>query len=178
MDELNAGRPQCPVGLRTLVVPRKNNPSNGVAPEAQPVVYLNCGHVQGKHNWGSLNDSKALKTCPMCLATSVVSKLCMGSEPGFYVDCLPPAYCFVPCGHMASEATVKYWADVPIPYEYVNLDFQSACPFCAVPLGIESGSPGYVKFIFSRQVWLLNSKKKQVKDESFTMQRTSYTGFN
>ena len=127
---------------------------------------------------GDVNDSKALKTCPMCLATSVVSKLCMGSEPGFYVDCLPPAYCFVPCGHMASEATVKYWADVPIPYEYVNLDFQSACPFCAVPLGIESVSPGYVKFIFSRQVWLLNSKKKQVKDESFTMQRTSYTGFN
>ena len=45
LDDLNAGRPQCPVGLHTLVVPRKNNP-NGVAPEAQPYVYLNCGHVQ------------------------------------------------------------------------------------------------------------------------------------
>ena len=46
LDELNAGRPQCPVGLYTLVVPRKNNANSGVAPEAQPVVYLNCGHVQ------------------------------------------------------------------------------------------------------------------------------------
>jgi pellino protein len=44
LDELNAGRPQCPVGLHTLVVPRKN--SQNVAPEAQPMVYLNCGHVQ------------------------------------------------------------------------------------------------------------------------------------
>ena len=33
----------------------------------------------------------------------------------FYVDCQPPDYCFVPCGHMASEKTVKYWANVPIP---------------------------------------------------------------
>ena len=33
----------------------------------------------------------------------------------FYVDCQPPDYCFVPCGHMSSEKTVKYWANVPIP---------------------------------------------------------------
>ena len=44
LDELNAGRPQCPVGLHTLIVPRKN--SQNVAPEAQPMVYLKCGHVQ------------------------------------------------------------------------------------------------------------------------------------
>ena len=50
LDELNAGRPQCPVGLYTLVVPRKNNANSGVAPEAQPVVYLNCGHVQVNDN--------------------------------------------------------------------------------------------------------------------------------
>ena len=46
LDELNAGRPQCPVGLHTLIVPRKN--SQNVAPEAQPMVYLKCGHVQVK----------------------------------------------------------------------------------------------------------------------------------
>ncbi len=45
LDELNAGRPQCPVGLHTLVVPRKQN-SNAIAPEALPMVYLRCGHVQ------------------------------------------------------------------------------------------------------------------------------------
>ena len=45
LDDLNAGRPQCPVGLHTLVVPTRRS-SSQVAPEAQPVVYLNCGHVQ------------------------------------------------------------------------------------------------------------------------------------
>lgn len=45
VDEINEGRPQCPVGLNTLVIPRKialNEHMN------QPYVYLNCGHVQGK----------------------------------------------------------------------------------------------------------------------------------
>ena len=37
---------------------------------------------QGKHNWGNLNDSKGLKTCPMCLTASAVAQLCMGAEPG------------------------------------------------------------------------------------------------
>ena len=45
VDELNAGRPQCPVGLNTLVVPRRQNASS-VDPDAQPMVYLDCGHVQ------------------------------------------------------------------------------------------------------------------------------------
>jgi len=143
LDDLNAGRPQCPVGLHTLVVPRKNNP-NGVAPEAQPYVYLNCGHVQGKHNWGNLNDAKGTKTCPMCLKPSEVAQLCMGAEPGFYVDCQPPDYCFVPCGHMASERTVRYWTEVPLPWG--TSGFQAACPFCAVPL--TAGTPGFIKLIF------------------------------
>lgn len=48
MDEINAGRPQCPVGLNTLVIPRKV--TLGVKEEHvnQPYVYLNCGHVQGE----------------------------------------------------------------------------------------------------------------------------------
>lgn len=43
VDEINAGRPQCPVGSNTLVIPRKVN----VEQINQPYVYLNCGHVQG-----------------------------------------------------------------------------------------------------------------------------------
>lgn len=45
IDEVNAGRPQCPVGLNTLVIPRKVNLGEQCN---QPYVYLNCGHVQGK----------------------------------------------------------------------------------------------------------------------------------
>ena len=45
IDEINAGRPQCPVGLNTLVIPRKVNIGDQIN---QPYVYLNCGHVQGE----------------------------------------------------------------------------------------------------------------------------------
>lgn len=44
VDEINEGRPQCPVGLNTLVIPRKVTLSEHIN---QPYVYLNCGHVQG-----------------------------------------------------------------------------------------------------------------------------------
>jgi pellino protein len=37
-----------------------------------------------------------------------VVKLCMGIEPAFYVDAGPPVFAsFNPCGHMATEKTVK-----------------------------------------------------------------------
>jgi pellino protein len=69
VDELNAGRPQCPVGLNTLVIPRKLTLSmseDTVNEKQQPYVYLNCGHVQGHHDWGQDKDSKD-RRCPMCL---------------------------------------------------------------------------------------------------------------
>lgn len=47
VDELNAGRPQCPVGLNTLVIPRKLSTAHQDL--NQPYVYLNCGHVQGNY---------------------------------------------------------------------------------------------------------------------------------
>lgn len=199
VDEINEGRPQCPVGLNTLVIPRKialNEHMN------QPYVYLNCGHVQGKqmrtrtttkivfiiyrlviklnlmdfsclsfdtgnHDWGQ-DKSTGARRCPMCLEQGAVVTLCMGCEPAFYVDFGPPTYAFNPCGHMATEKTVKYvivflikksefkkkifilidlifryWASVDIPHG--TMGFQAICPFCATPL---DGSPGYIKLIF------------------------------
>ncbi|XP_022255728.1 protein pellino-like isoform X2 [Limulus polyphemus] len=103
IDELNAGRPQCPVGLNTLVIPRKSTISYN---EKQPYVYLICGHVQGLHDWGQDKNSDG-RTCPMCLKVGPIVKLCMGIEPAFYVDSGPPTFAFNPCGHMASEQTVK-----------------------------------------------------------------------
>lgn len=93
----------------------------------QPYVYLNCGHVQGNfkrnkfvgpcmicicflfpghHDWGQDKASGA-RRCPMCLELGPVVTLCMGIEPAFYVDSGPPTYAFNPCGHMATEKTVK-----------------------------------------------------------------------
>lgn len=139
VDEINAGRPQCPVGLNTLVIPRKVTIGEHVN---QPYVYLNCGHVQGHHDWGQDKASGA-RRCPMCLELGPVVTLCMGIEPAFYVDSGPPTYAFNPCGHMATEKTVKYWANVDIPHG--TNGFQAVCPFCATPL---NGVPGFVKLIF------------------------------
>ncbi|KAG8178555.1 hypothetical protein JTE90_023247 [Oedothorax gibbosus] len=143
VDELNAGRPQCPVGLNTLVIPRK---STLLSSDKQPYVYLICGHVQGLHDWGQDKESN-VRTCPMCLKVGPIVKLTMGIEPSFYVDCGPPNFAFNPCGHMASEKTVKYWVSVPIPHG--TNGFHAACPFCATPL---SGSPGYARLIFQDHV--------------------------
>ena len=62
VDELNAGKPQCPVGLNTLVLPRK---STLPPPDQTPYVYLKCGHVQGHHHWGKEGGED--RTCPICL---------------------------------------------------------------------------------------------------------------
>lgn len=53
----------CPVGLNTLVIPRRSGLDND---KQQPYVYLTCGHVQGHHDWGQEKDSNG-RTCPMCL---------------------------------------------------------------------------------------------------------------
>ena len=65
VDDLNAGKPQCPVGLNTLVLPRK---STLPPPDQTPYVYLKCGHVQGLHHWGKEGESR---TCPICLKARI-----------------------------------------------------------------------------------------------------------
>lgn len=149
VEELNAGRPQCPVGLNTLVIASRATLSQG---DKQPYVYLHCGHVQGLHHWGvpppdEEGGEPNCRTCPMCLKKGPVVKLCMGIEPAFYVDNDPPNHAFNPCGHMASEKTVKYWASVSIPHGTNGL--QAACPFCAIQL---EGYPGYVRLIFQDHI--------------------------
>lgn len=156
VDLLNASRPQCPVGLNTLVIPRKPiTPGNqhhrhghrdhSTKPDKshQPYVYLKCGHVQGYHDWGTTEKSNQ-RTCPICLSVGTVAKLSMGLEPSFYVDSGPLTHAFNPCGHMASESTVKYWCSIKIPHG--THFFHSICPFCAIPL--TTNEPASTKLIF------------------------------
>jgi pellino protein len=145
VDELNAGQPHCPVELNTLVIPRKLTSSMSnetVNKKQQPYVYLNCGHVQGQYDWGQDKGC-----CPVCHKVGPMAKLCMGMEPAFYVDAGPPTFAFNPCGHMATEKTVKYWASIGIPRGITS--YEAVCPFCATPL---VGCPGYVCLIFSDNV--------------------------
>lgn len=139
VDLINASRPQCPVGLNTLVIPRKPVLSDLQRNEflndteyanRQPYVYLKCGHVQGSHDWGTTKSNQ--RKCPICFSVGIVSKLAVGIEPSFYVDSGELTHAFNPCGHMASEKTVKYWSSVKIPHG-TNF-YHSVCPFCAVPL--------------------------------------------
>ena len=65
VGRLNAGRPQCPVGLNTLVLPTRGSLN---LRDRQPYVYIPCGHVHGNHGWGQADTNT--RKCPLCLAVS------------------------------------------------------------------------------------------------------------
>ncbi|MBN3276044.1 PELI2 ligase, partial [Polyodon spathula] len=135
-QEMNAARPQCPVGLNTLAFPSMQRSRDlTVLEDKQPWVYLSCGHVHGYHNWGhrSEREPNALRECPMCRTVGPYVPLWLGSEPAFYVDSGAPTHVFVPCGHVCSEKSAKYWSEIPLPHG--THAFHAACPFCATQLG-------------------------------------------
>lgn len=149
-QEINAARPQCPVGLNTLAFPSmQRSRALSSLEDKQPWVYLACGHVHGYHNWGhrSEREPNTQRECPMCRVVGPYVPLWLGCEPAFYVDTGAPTHAFVPCGHVCSEKSVKYWSEIPLPHG--THAFHAACPFCATQLG---PSPGWSKLIFQGPV--------------------------
>lgn len=145
-QEINAARPQCPVGLNTLAFPSINRKE--VVEEKQPWAYLSCGHVHGYHNWGHRSDTEANeRECPMCRTVGPYVPLWLGCEAGFYVDAGPPTHAFTPCGHVCSEKSAKYWSQIPLPHG--THAFHAACPFCATQL---AGEQNCIKLIFQGPV--------------------------
>ncbi|XP_042108499.1 E3 ubiquitin-protein ligase pellino homolog 2 isoform X3 [Ovis aries] len=145
-QEINAARPQCPVGLNTLAFPSINRKE--VVEEKQPWAYLSCGHVHGYHNWGHRSDTEANeRECPMCRTVGPYVPLWLGCEAGFYVDAGPPTHAFTPCGHVCSEKSAKYWSQIPLPHG--THAFHAACPFCATQL---LGEQNCIKLIFQGPV--------------------------
>ncbi|XP_062375316.1 E3 ubiquitin-protein ligase pellino homolog 1b [Sardina pilchardus] len=162
-QELNAARPQCPVGFNTLAFPSMRR--KDVVDEKQPWVYLHCGHVHGYHNWGNHDERGRMggmagmgdmgggglegreRECPMCRARGPYVPLWLGCEPGFYLDAAPPTHAFAPCGHVCSEKTVAFWSQIPLPHG--THTFHAACPFCAQQL---CGEQGYIRLIFQGPV--------------------------
>ena len=112
IDALNETRPICPVLFNRLWFAKGSEPLNCGHKSADcacvPYVNLTCGHVQG--NWIALvkNANNRHITCPVCRADWKAVKLSIGMETAFWVDGEPPTHCFNPCGHVASERTVKY----------------------------------------------------------------------
>lgn len=141
-QELNAGRPQCPVGFNTLAFPSLRR--KDVLYEKQPWAYLRCGHVHGYHGWGGHRDPECQeRECPMCRARGPYVPMWLGCEAGFYVDAESPTHSFVPCGHVCSEKTAMYWSQILLPHG--THGFHAACPFCIQLLEKESSC---VRLIF------------------------------
>lgn len=139
-QEINAARPQCPVGLNTLAFPSmQRSRALSSLEDKQPWVYLACGHVHGYHNWGhrSEQEPNTQRECPMCRVVGPYVPLWLGCEAAFYVDTGAPTHAFVPCGHVCSEKSVKYWSEIPLPHG--THAFHAACPFCATQLSLTQG---------------------------------------
>lgn len=162
-QQLNAARPQCPVGFNTLAFP--SLAQRATIDKKQPWVYMNCGHVHGYHNWGYRKEkagSSAValtggggtapattgeRECPMCRGVGPYVPLWLGCEGGLYLDAGPPTHAFCPCGHVCSEKTVQGWSQIPLPHG--THAFHAACPFCGTWL---TGEHGHIKLIFQGPV--------------------------
>lgn len=90
LEHLNRIKPQCPVGLKTLVFPSSASPlahkqfqpsilfnnanqlQNHHYSTRTPMVYLKCGHVHGQHDWGVKKDNE--RECPLCRKVIYVYK--------------------------------------------------------------------------------------------------------
>ncbi|XP_046849104.1 E3 ubiquitin-protein ligase pellino homolog 1-like isoform X2 [Xenia sp. Carnegie-2017] len=143
--KLNATRPQCPIGLMTLQFPSNPYRSSHHDHSKTPYVYLKCGHVHGYHTWNNAQKvEEEQRICPVCRQVGPYTKLQLGYEAALWVDCKPDYFAFVPCGHVCSQATARFWSQVPLPHGCHA--FRAACPFCGTPL---QNSNGYVKLIFS-----------------------------
>ncbi|XP_051561576.1 E3 ubiquitin-protein ligase pellino homolog 1 [Myxocyprinus asiaticus] len=164
--ELNATRPQCPVGLLTLAFPSIDRSFSDSAHEDQPWAYLHCGHVHGYHSWrgrrrvtkeGSTEEEEdecetkegmellreGERECLLCCTRGLYVPLKLGRESGFYLDAAPPTHAFNPCGHVCSERTASFWSKLPLPHGAHG--FYPACPFCMRPLARDRK---YVRLIF------------------------------
>ncbi|XP_051934136.1 E3 ubiquitin-protein ligase pellino homolog 1 [Hippocampus zosterae] len=156
-QELNAARPQCPVGFNTLAFP--SLAQREIVDKKQPWVYVNCGHVHGYHNWGYRKEKSPAgpggtapaatveRECPMCRRVGPYVPLWLGCEGGLYLDAGAPTHAFCPCGHVCSQKTAAGWSQIPLPHG--THAFHAACPFCGTWL---TGERGHIKLIFQGPV--------------------------
>eukprot|EP00794_Sanderia_malayensis_P015840 gene15840-17436_t len=150
-EDINAKRPQCPVGLMTIRFPSNQVNQQQIDVQSVPHIYIHCGHVHGYHSWGKLHSIHQSfddddRTCPICRESGPFIPLKFGVEPAFYVDNGPLTHAFCPCGHVTSEKTARFWSKVLLPYG--KDEFRAACPFCAKPL---EGEHGFVKMIYQTE---------------------------
>ncbi|CAF0898295.1 unnamed protein product [Adineta steineri] len=151
LDELNSKKPQCPVGLHTLVI--KSQPFSSLLTNfSNPYVYVLCGHVHGNHQWGVRNNNTQSRECPLCRTVGPLIPIIPGLESAFYVKPSSntestTSHAFHPCGHMTSQSTALFWSKLKIPYGTKGLKL--VCPFCLVAL---SETKPFVRLIFQDSI--------------------------
>lgn len=131
---------------RIVKAPTDSGSDNKKHTDRTPMVYLKCGHIHGQHDWGIKKDNE--RECPLCRKVGPYIQILIGIEPSFYCDSLPTPinntlnhvitepfkpYAFLPCGHMASEVTCRFWSQIKVP-QGATQQYRSLCPFCAVIL--------------------------------------------
>jgi pellino protein len=113
-QELNLLTPQCLVNFLTLhfkgghlVTSPTSVPHDDDLRE--PWMYVNCGHVFGKHDWKwTDNETDTHRTCPICHKAGPYIKLELGNERAFFIDEGSFTHTFAPCGHVTTEQTARY----------------------------------------------------------------------
>ncbi|XP_022799915.1 E3 ubiquitin-protein ligase pellino homolog 2-like [Stylophora pistillata] len=107
---LNASRPQCPVGLTTLRFPSQSEPSSSV---------IQCTAIRLPQVWSctwssfmDIHPREILQTKELVqfvYRSAWYVPLTLGKEPAFYQGEPAATHAFVPCGHVCSEETVRFW---------------------------------------------------------------------
>ncbi len=110
IDQLNDTKPECPVTFHPLIFAKGDLPLDCnhralMECACTPFIHLECGHVQGKHNWKRSRYDDFV--CPVCRSDGPIVSLSVGMETAYWVDSGDLTHCFNPCGHVASEMTVK-----------------------------------------------------------------------
>lgn len=86
----------------------------------------------------------------------------MGCELSFYADSDPPTHCFNPCGHMASEKTVRYAVTVKIHLLLKKTIRQQSKCFCGFLSTVNLSSITCHKIWCCRRYSLLYCQRKKL----------------
>ena len=157
VDELNAGKPQCPVGLNTLVLPRK---STLPPPDQTPYVIWNAGTSRATTT-GVKKEEKtglaryALKWARFPIVYGSGASLLGGSRTTYLRFQSVRSHGFRENSQVTNDFffyilliaqhfydSTRYWGAIPIPHG--TNGFIGKCPFCATPLE----DRGFAKLIF------------------------------
>lgn len=156
--------------LSDFAFPGENLTFDEFEQDQKPWVFLRCGHVHGWINElevEDINETETLHICPECRLETKHVPLILGEESSFYFDNGPISHCFVPCGHVCSMLTARYWWQCKGPQ--FDRPSVSICPFCACALEV----PGFLKLIWLKDTYYNLVPKPNLLDNATSSHNVS-----